>query len=63
MDTQTERVGREETPQQKHSDSRLRERKLDKSTLIWVVLGVIIIGIAGGQSVVDIRHQVGSAGL
>ena len=40
MDTQTESVGG-------NSDSRLRERKLDKSTLIWVVLGVIIIGIAG----------------
>jgi protein SCO1/2 len=40
METQTEGVGR-------NSDSRPRGRKLDKSTLIWVVLGVIIIGIAG----------------
>ena len=40
MDTQTKSVGG-------NSDSRLRERKLDKNTLIWVGLGVIIIGIAG----------------
>ena len=60
MDTQTERVGGEETPQQKHSDSRLRERKLDKSTLIWVVLGVIIIGIAGVNlwSIFDTKSEV-----
>ena len=60
MDTQTESVGGEETPQQKHSDSRLRERKLDKSTLIWVVLGVIIIGIAGVNlwSIFDTKSEV-----
>ena len=60
METQTEGVGGEETPQQKHSDSRPRERKLDKSTLIWVVLGVIIIGIAGINlwSVFDTKSEV-----
>ena len=53
MDTQTESVGG-------NSDSRLRERKLDKSTLIWVVLGVIIIGIAGVNlwSVFDTKSEV-----
>ena len=60
METQTEGVGGAETPQQKHSDSRLRERKLDKSTLIWVGLGVIIIGIAGINlwSVFDTKSEV-----
>ena len=60
MDTQTEGVGGEETPQQQHSDSRPRERKLDKTTLIWVVLGVIIIGIAGINlwSVFDTKSEV-----
>lgn len=53
MDTQTESVGG-------NSDSRLRERKLDKSTLIWVVLSVIIIGIAGVNlwSVFDTKSEV-----
>ena len=53
MDTQTESVGG-------NSDSRLRERKLDKSTLIWVVLGIIIIGIAGINlwSVFDTKSEV-----
>ena len=60
MDTQTESVEGEETPQQKHSDSQLRGRKLDKSTLIWVVLGAIIIGIAGLNlwSVFDTKSEV-----
>jgi len=53
METQTEGVGG-------NSDSRPRERKLDKSTLIWVVLGVIIIGIAGINlwSVFDTKSEV-----
>lgn len=60
MDTQTEGVGGAETPKQKHSDSRPQKRKLDKSTLIWVVLGVIIIGIAGVNlwSVFDTKSEV-----
>ena len=53
MDTQTEGVGG-------NSDSRPPERKLDKTTLIWVVLGVIIIGIAGINlwSVFDTKSEV-----
>ena len=53
METQTEGVGG-------NSDSRPRERKIDKNTLIWVVLGVIIIGIAGINlwSVFDTKSEV-----
>lgn len=47
METQTEDTGKV-------------KRKLDKSTLIWVVLGVIIIGIAGINlwSVFDTKSEV-----
>ena len=30
------------------------ERRLDKSTLIWVVLGIIILGIAGADFMVSV---------
>ena len=41
-------------------DTRTVKRRLDKSTLIWVVLGIIIIGIAGINlwSVFDTKSEV-----
>lgn len=41
-------------------DTRKVKRRLDKSTLIWVVLGIIIIGIAGVNlwSVFDTKSEV-----
>ena len=43
-----------------NDSSNKAERRLDKSTLIWVVLGVIIIGIAGINlwSVFDTKSEV-----
>ena len=43
-----------------NDSSNKAERRLDKSTLIWVVLGVIIVGIAGINlwSVFDTKSEV-----